>query len=69
MERNRFDVIEDAEQVRLDRVRIARLAENLEQGRVGDEEEARKDQAFLFQIAASIQYRNWLPLSLRYKDN
>lgn len=51
MESDRFDVVEDVEEVGLDGVRVRRLAQDLQQGRVRDEEEARKQQALLLQVA------------------
>lgn len=46
-----FGVVKDAEQVRLDGVRVAGLPENLKQGRVRNEEESREQKTFLLQVA------------------
>lgn len=51
MESNTFDVVEDVEEVGLDGVGVRGLAQDLKQGRVRDEEETRKYQSLLFQIA------------------
>ena len=52
MEADTLDVVEDVEEVCLDGVRVRRLAQDLQQGGVGDEEEARKQQPLLLQVAA-----------------
>lgn len=51
MESDTFDVVKDVEQVGLDGVGVRSLAEDLQQGRVRDKEETRKQQTLLLQIA------------------
>lgn len=51
MESDTFDVVEDVEKVGLDGVGVRGLTQNLQQGRVRDKEETRKQQTFLLQIA------------------
>lgn len=51
MEADTFDVVEDVEEVGLDGVRVRGLAQDLQQGRVRDKEETRKQQTLLLQIA------------------
>ena len=51
VEDDRLDVVEYGEQMGLDGVAVARLAEYLEQRRIGDEEEARKERTLLLQVA------------------
>ena len=50
MKLDRFDVVEDAEQVSLDGVTVAGLAEDLKESRVRNEEETRKQEALLLQV-------------------
>ena len=52
MEADALDVVEDVEEVGLDGVRVRCLAQDLQQGGVGDEEEPREQQALLLQVAA-----------------
>jgi len=47
-----LDVVEDVKQVRLDRVRVARLPEDLQKGGIWYEEETWKEKTFPFQITA-----------------
>lgn len=51
MESDTFDVVEDVEEVGLDGVGVRGLAQDLQQGRVRDKEETRKQQTLLLQIA------------------
>ena len=51
MEANSFDVVKHVQQVRLDRVGITRLSQDLQQRWIGHEEEAREKQALLLQVA------------------
>lgn len=51
MESDTFDVVEDVEKVGLNGVGVRGLAQDLQQGRVRDEEETRKHQTLLLQIA------------------
>lgn len=51
MESDAFDVVKDVEKVGLDGVRVRGLAQDLQQGRVRDEEETRKQQTLLLQIS------------------
>ena len=50
MESDTFDVVKDIEEVGLDGVGVGGLAQDLQQGRVRDEEEPRKQQTLLLQI-------------------
>ena len=50
MESDTFDVVKDIEKVGLDGVRVRGLAQDLQQCRVGDKDEARKQQTLLLQI-------------------
>lgn len=51
MELNRFDVIENVEEVGLDSVGVRGLAQDLQQGGIRHKEETRKEQTLLLQIA------------------
>lgn len=55
MKSDTFDVVEDVKKVGLDGVGVGGLAQNLQQGRVRDKEETRKQQTLLLQIADSIK--------------
>lgn len=55
MKSDTFDVVEDIKKVGLDGVGVGGLAQNLQQGRVRDKEETRKQQTLLLQIADSIK--------------
>ena len=57
MESNTFDVVEDIEEVGLDGVGVRGLAQDLKQRRVRDEEETRKYQSLLFQIAVGYDQK------------
>jgi len=48
-----LDVVEDVEQVCLDRVRVTRLAKNFQESGIRHEEEARKEKTFSLQITAN----------------
>lgn len=50
MEAYSFDVVKDIEKMSLDSVGVRGLAQNLQQGRVRDEEKTRKKQSLLLQI-------------------
>lgn len=50
MESDTFDIVKDIEKVGLDGVGVRGLAQYLQQGRVRDKEETRKQQTLLFQI-------------------
>lgn len=58
MKSDTFDVVEDVKKVGLDGVGVGGLAQNLQQGRVRDKEETRKQQTLLLQIADSIKAKN-----------
>ena len=73
VESDRLDVVEDAEQVSLDGVRVRGLPQDLQEGGVRDKEESREDETFLFQVAREgllaefqllQQVREQLPQSL-----
>lgn len=51
MEADSLGVVEDGHEVRLDGVRVRSLAEDLEQRRVRDEEEAREHQPFFLEVS------------------
>ena len=59
MELDHLGVIKDAQQMGLDGVRVGRLAENLQEGRVRDEEETREQKTFLLKVAAEIEVREF----------
>ena len=51
LEGDRLDIVEDSQQMSLDGVRVAGLTQDLQQCRIGDEEEARKAKTLLFQVS------------------
>ena len=51
MEADRFNVVKNIEEMGLDGVGVRGLAKDLQQGRVGDEEETREQQPFLLQVS------------------
>lgn len=53
MEAYSFDVVKDIEKMSLDSVGVRGLAQNLQQGRVRDEEKTRKKQSLLLQITVT----------------
>jgi hypothetical protein len=53
VERDVMDVVKQAREVVLDRVRVTRLSEDLKQHRVGHKEETREHESLLFEIPAS----------------
>lgn len=53
-----LDVVEHVEQMGLYRMRVAGLAQDLQQCRVGHEEKARKQQTLLFQVSIKINKVN-----------
>ena len=52
VEGHSLDVVKHAEKVGLDGVRVRRLSEDLQQSRVRDKEEARKDKPLLLEVAS-----------------
>ena len=63
MELDALDVVEHAQQVSLDGVRVTGLTEDLQQCRVRNEEESREQQTLLLQVAErfkwSIKIQRW----------
>ena len=59
MEAHRLGVIEDAEEMGLNGVRVAGLTQNLQQRRVGHKEESREGQTLLLQVTVSNR-NQWL---------
>ena len=59
MELDHLGVIKDAQQMGLDGVRVGRLAENLQESRVRDEEETWEQKTFLLKVAAEIEVREF----------